>query len=979
MTDVELRLQADVSGAQTNLSGFRKEYQALVREVQKPLQRVDAFRSMETSLEDTQRAASVARDRIRDLGTQMAAAAAPSKALQQSYRDAVSDLQRLERAEAKQIVTLSSMRAELQAAGVDTTKLAAEQARLRSQLSTRLGVAERGTALQSASQSLGVNRYRELNGELGNLRGQYELLRKSGTLSAGELAIAQQTLTRRIKETKTEMDSLQGTTSRLKITDIGTGALVAGATGIAAVAQIARMTDAYQLMNARLKLATGSQEAFNKAQESLREISARAAVPLASMVNLFTRINTPMKEAGATQRQTLQIVEAVALSFRVSGASAEEASNSATQFAQALGAGALRGDEFNSVADQAPRLMQALAKGLGVTTSALKGMADKGMLTATAVTKALSSQLEALRDEAAKMPETVGGAMTQLGDALNQAVGSSDLSPLISQIKEFTAIVKDPEIQQGLVALTSALVKLASWGVKGAAGFAKFGDSLAYNAAKITGNISKIDEVERSIKRLEEAIANPDISSSIVSALSEGNTAGLARTKEQNEALLKEYQDYRKRLLTELSGMTEEVRTAAAERAAIEKKQQDDLLEANAAALVSRRTQQKAGLDLLLADAKQYFAAQEKLEQEQLSKIEAIGQQRKEINKKYSTTVSQLRNGTAEPSYGAAQDLKVSAQNALRSGDFKTAMEQAEAARQMLLDMQKAGQSTYGLEGFAKQLQAIELGANDLEKSQADAKLDSIRNKLVELQQEAARLQDIQVTPLMSEEAASKLLDDMRSLAKKIGSEATVELTFNLLPPTDNMNSMGLMGTPLDLTGSLKGLGVTVQPSLDQQAAAQAQSDMQALIERITAASKIVITPVVAPVTAGDPAAAVPGFATGGQISGPGTGTSDSILARLSNGEFVMRAAAVRHYGPDLLEQLNARRLPRFATGGAVGRVPAIPPVAAALLQGGDQAFLGTMDLALPGGDSLTVSVPASQRSELEIARKKFGRPRTRG
>ncbi|HJE67590.1 tape measure protein [Pseudomonas oryzihabitans] len=982
MTDVELRLQADVSGAQTNLSGFRKEYQALVREVQKPLQRIDAFRDMETSLEGTQKAASSARDRIRDLGNQIATAVAPSKALQQSYRDSVSELQRLERAEAKQIVTLAAMRAEMQAAGVDTTKLAAEQARLRAQLSTRLGVAERGSALQSAAQSLGVNRYRELGSEIGNLRSQYDLLKRSGTLSAGELAIAQQTLTRRIKETKAEMDSLQGATSRFKVTDIGTGTLVAGAAGIAAVAQIAKMTDAYQLMNARLRLATGSQEAFNTAQESLREISTRAAVPLASMVNLFTRINTPMKEAGATQKQTLQIVEAVALSFRVSGASAEEASNSATQFAQALGSGALRGDEFNSVADQAPRLMQALAKGLGVTTGALKNMADNGMLTASVVTKALSGQLETLREEAAKMPETVGGAMTQLGDALNAAVGSSDLSPLISQIKELTEVVKDPEVKAGLVALASALVQLASWGVKGAAGFAKFGESIAYNSAKITGNLAKMDSVDKQIEQLKQAIQSPGPTSDplgFFGALISGNDAALVRSKEQNEELLKQYQAYRQKLLTEMTGLTEDARTAAAERAALEKKQQEDLLEANAEALVSRRTQQKAGLNLLLADAKQYFSAQEKLEQEQLSKIEAIGEKRKEINKKYSTTVSQLRNGTAEPSYGAAQDLKVSAQNALRSGDFKTAMEQAEAARQMLLDMQKAGQSTYGLEGFAKQLQAIELGANDLEKSQADAKLDSIRNKLVELQQEASRLQNIQVTPLMSDEAANKLLDDMRALAKKIGSEATVELTFNLLPPTDNMKSMGLMGTPLDLTGSLKGLGVTVQPTLDQQAAAQAQADMQALIERITAASKIVITPVVAPVSAGDAAADVPGFATGGQISGPGTGTSDSILARLSNGEFVMRAAAVRHYGPDLLEQLNARRLPRFATGGAVGRVPAIPPVAAALLQGGEQAFLGTMDLALPGGDSLTVSVPASQRSELEIARKKFGRPRTRG
>lgn len=68
-------------------------------------------------------------------------------------------------------------------------------------------------------------------------------------------------------------------------------------------------------------------------------------------------------------------------------------------------------------------------------------------------------------------------------------------------------------------------------------------------------------------------------------------------------------------------------------------------------------------------------------------------------------------------------------------------------------------------------------------------------------------------------------------------------------------------------------------------------------------------------------------FATGGYVSGPGTGTSDSIRAWLSNGEFVMRAAAVRKYGLDFLYKLNGLRMdprkaklgmPAFATGGLV-------------------------------------------------------------
>lgn len=62
------------------------------------------------------------------------------------------------------------------------------------------------------------------------------------------------------------------------------------------------------------------------------------------------------------------------------------------------------------------------------------------------------------------------------------------------------------------------------------------------------------------------------------------------------------------------------------------------------------------------------------------------------------------------------------------------------------------------------------------------------------------------------------------------------------------------------------------------------------------------------------------GFARGGYVSGPGTGTSDSILARLSDGEFVMKARAVRKYGLNLMAAINSGRfkVPKFNTGGLV-------------------------------------------------------------
>jgi hypothetical protein len=81
------------------------------------------------------------------------------------------------------------------------------------------------------------------------------------------------------------------------------------------------------------------------------------------------------------------------------------------------------------------------------------------------------------------------------------------------------------------------------------------------------------------------------------------------------------------------------------------------------------------------------------------------------------------------------------------------------------------------------------------------------------------------------------------------------------------------------------------------------------MLPRIASAIKDYFTP-----GAGAPA----GHAEGGFISGPGTGTSDSITARLSHGEFVAKAAAVRFWGTDFMHAINNMEMPGFAMGGPV-------------------------------------------------------------
>jgi hypothetical protein len=92
------------------------------------------------------------------------------------------------------------------------------------------------------------------------------------------------------------------------------------------------------------------------------------------------------------------------------------------------------------------------------------------------------------------------------------------------------------------------------------------------------------------------------------------------------------------------------------------------------------------------------------------------------------------------------------------------------------------------------------------------------------------------------------------------------------------------------------------------------------------------------------------GYATGGPISGPGTGTSDSVPIWASNGEFMMKARAVAKYGRSFMDSINSGnfRMPGFADGGLIG---AMSPAASYALDngGGNTPALSPLNLTLFG------------------------------
>ena len=111
------------------------------------------------------------------------------------------------------------------------------------------------------------------------------------------------------------------------------------------------------------------------------------------------------------------------------------------------------------------------------------------------------------------------------------------------------------------------------------------------------------------------------------------------------------------------------------------------------------------------------------------------------------------------------------------------------------------------------------------------------------------------------------------------------------------------------------------------------------------------------------------GFAKGGHVVGEGTGTSDSILARLSNNEFVMTSRTVDHYGVGFMNALNQRRFPKFANGGHVGgKSNSYDGLFSGAGASTNNEVSITINIDKNGNESVTAEQKAAQGKELALA-----------
>ncbi|WP_341462239.1 tape measure protein [Burkholderia multivorans] len=204
---------------------------------------------------------------------------------------------------------------------------------------------------------------------------------------------------------------------------------IGGAIGVGlGVRELVEVADQYKNLQARLRLAVTSQEEFNRADAALFEIAQRNRAPLAETVTLYARLAPSVQALGRSQADVLAATDAIGQAVSLSGASSEAAAGALLQLGQAFASGQLRGEEFNSVIEQTPRLAQAIADGMGVPLGSLRALAQEGKITSKAVLDALLKQRGRLAEEYGSLPDTVSGALTRLKNAFLRAFGERDAS-----------------------------------------------------------------------------------------------------------------------------------------------------------------------------------------------------------------------------------------------------------------------------------------------------------------------------------------------------------------------------------------------------------------------------------------------------------------------------------------------------------------------------------------------------------------------
>ncbi len=182
-------------------------------------------------------------------------------------------------------------------------------------------------------------------------------------------------------------------------------------------------SDEWSGARSRIGLQTGDSRTRDRSSQFLFQSAQNTGQSYSSLADTFVSLARGRESLGITNDQTLLLSNTLSKLLTIGGGSQGSQDAALTQFGQAMNSGVLRGDELNSVIEQAPRLAQAIAESLGTSVGNLKKLGEEGKITSKAIADGLLRQTQKVDEEFAKLPMTFGRSWTQIRNSFVKRAG----------------------------------------------------------------------------------------------------------------------------------------------------------------------------------------------------------------------------------------------------------------------------------------------------------------------------------------------------------------------------------------------------------------------------------------------------------------------------------------------------------------------------------------------------------------------------
>lgn len=201
--------------------------------------------------------------------------------------------------------------------------------------------------------------------------------------------------------------------------------LYAAVVSVVSASQIIQYADAWQEVQGKIRQTTSSQEELVDVTKKLFEVSNATRTPIEATVDLYAQLRRSTESLGLSQEKVIEITKTIGNSMLASGGNADSMRSAIIQLGQGLASGALRGEEFNSIAEQAPLIMAAISAETGMAAGELRKFAATGGITTELLVRALENYSGAAQKAADAMGATFGQSLTEARNNAVAFVGAS--------------------------------------------------------------------------------------------------------------------------------------------------------------------------------------------------------------------------------------------------------------------------------------------------------------------------------------------------------------------------------------------------------------------------------------------------------------------------------------------------------------------------------------------------------------------------